>query len=125
MRHHMLVGTILAVLLGTAQLANAAGGGHGGMHGGGMNAGIGALGGHDMSGGSPGDRMSMNGQTNSDRQSSPDATRGLDRAQQRMSEEGIEHQKATAHQKQGKTKSKTKTAKKPKQTPKTKADDTL
>ena len=87
------LGVAFVMLFGLAQVAMAAGGEH--------------------AGGMSGDHMSASGQTNNNAQSNPDATRGLDRAQERISEQGAAHEQATAHEKQhGKTKVATKKAKK-------------
>ena len=91
------------MLFGLAQVAMAAGG----VQAGGMGGGT--------PGGMSGEHMSTSGQTNSDAQSSPDATRGLDRAQERMSGQGAAHEQATVQEKQqGKTKAAAKKAKKAK-----------
>lgn len=82
MRKHLFVSATAAAFFGLSQLAVAAGGHSGGM------------GGHGP-GGMSGNHMSSQGQANNNAQSNPDSTRGLDRAQQRMSEQGAAHQKAT------------------------------
>ena len=86
MRKQNLAGAVFVAFFAAAPVAMAAGGGgHGG-------------------GGMSGSHMSPSGQTNNDAQFNADATRGLDRAQERMSEEGAAHQQATAQNKQrGKT----------------------
>lgn len=82
------LGVAFVMLFGLAQVAMAAGG----EHAGGM-------------GGMSGEHMSAGGQANNNAQSNPDATRGLERAQERMSEQGTAHEQATAQEKhQGKTK---------------------
>ncbi len=63
-------------------------------------------GGH--AGGASSSHMSQNGQSNTNAQFLPDSTRGLDRATERMSDQGLAHEKATDHAKQGAVK-KTKT----------------
>jgi len=105
------LGVAFVMLFGLAQVAMAAGGEHAGGMGGGTP------------GGMSGEHMSAGGQTNSNAQSSPDATRGLDRAQERMSEPGAAHEQATAQEKhQGKTKAAAKKSKKAKKAKTT--DDT-
>jgi len=61
-----------------------------------------AGGGH--TGGMSSAHRSEAGQANSNAQSLPTATRGLERAEERMSPQGLAHEKATDHQKQGKAK---------------------
>ena len=53
---------------------------------------------HKHSGGAYGTRLAANdkGNVNRNSQTSPDANRGLDRAGERMSEQGLEHEKAKA-----------------------------
>ena len=97
MRNQNLISAVFVVFFGLAQAAMAAGGG--------MSGGA-------RSGGMSGDHMSPSGQTNNDAPFNPDATRGLDRAQKRMSDRGATHQQATAQEKkQGKTKAAARKAK--------------
>lgn len=81
-KRNIIVAFVLS--FGLAQVALAAGGEHAGGMGGGMS----------------GEHMSTSGQTNNNAQSDPDATRGLDRAQERVSEQGAAHEQGTAHAKQ-------------------------
>lgn len=77
----------LAFLLGATHMALARGGGPAG----GMSSG----------------HISETGQSNTDAQFLPDSKRGLDRAEERMNEQGLVHEKATDQTKrQGKTKAK-------------------
>ncbi|HLQ26591.1 MAG TPA: hypothetical protein VK138_12030 [Acidiferrobacterales bacterium] len=64
----------------------------------------GAGGGGGHAGGASSEHRSEAGQANNNAQSSPTAKRGLNRAEERMSPEGLAHEKATDHQKQGKAK---------------------
>lgn len=98
-RKSVTVAVGLAFLLGTAHVALARGGG---------SAGGGSAGGHASSaGGMSSGHMSDAGQSNTNAQSLPDSKRGLDRAEERMSAQGLEHEKATKQQKQqGKNKAK-------------------
>ena len=102
MRNQNLISAVFVMFFGLAQAVMAAGGGgHAGGMGGGMS----------------GDHMSTSGQTNNDAQFNSDATRGLDRAQERMSDPGATHQQATVQEKkQGKTKAAARKAKKAKTT---------
>ena len=93
MRKHLFISVVGAVFFGLSQLAAAAGGHSGGM------------GGHGP-GGMSGNHMSSQGQANNNAQFNADSTRGLDRAQQRMSEQGAAHQKATTKVQKAKAKPK-------------------
>ncbi len=61
--------------------------------------------------GAPGDHMSDNGLSNTNKQSLPDSNRGLDRAHERMSDKGMAHEKTT--KKDAQDKANKKKAKKP------------
>lgn len=79
-----------AMAISQAQAAGGPGGGAGGSRAGGMS----------------GDHMSAGGRDNSNARHRSDSIQGLERAQERMSEQGKAHQKATEQEKkQGKTKS--------------------
>lgn len=95
MRRHHLISAVIIAFFGLTQVAMAAGGGGnaGGMGAGRMPDGARSSG---MPGGMSGDHMSPSGQANGNAQSKPDATRGMDRAQERMNEHGAAHQQATA-----------------------------
>lgn len=78
MRNQTLTGVAIVAFFAAAPVAMAVGGGHGG-------------------GGMSGGHMSASGMTNNNAQFNPDATRGLDRAQERMSTQGAAHEQATTH----------------------------
>ncbi|MBI5782858.1 MAG: hypothetical protein HZA69_03860 [Gammaproteobacteria bacterium] len=102
----MILAVGLTFLLGTAHAALARGGAGAG----------GAPGGHGgEAGGMSSGHISEAGQSNTNAQFLPDSQRGLDRAETRMNEQGLEHEQATKpHKQQGKSKGKSKNNNKPK-----------
>jgi hypothetical protein len=97
MRSQHLISAVVVTFFGLTQAGWAAGGGG---HAGGTRGGaVGGAHGGGTPGGMSGNHMSPSGQTNNNAQFNPDATRGLDRAQERMSDQGAAHQKATAQEK--------------------------
>lgn len=85
--HRALLIAVLVLVSAVFVIANALAKGGGGGHGAGMS---GSAGGRSQS------HMSEQGQLNTNAQFLPDSTRGLDRAQERMSDQGLENQKATS-----------------------------
>ncbi|MBI3777345.1 MAG: hypothetical protein HY274_00235 [Gammaproteobacteria bacterium] len=96
MNSRSLVLTVsLAFMLGAAHVALArGGGGAGGAPGGRM----------DNAGGMSSGHMSEAGKANTNAQFLPDSQRGLDRAEERMNEHGLDHEQATKPHKQSKKK---------------------
>ena len=102
----LVLAASLVFMLGAAHVVVARGGAGAGS----------ASGGHmDNVGGMSSGHMSEAGTANTNAQFLPDSKRGLDRAETRMNEQGLEHEQATKpHKQQGKSQGKSKSNNKPK-----------